>query len=53
MGKLHFRPHDRMMKEERGDPLSYKSFFIQTYSIFAQRRERGGGGGGGGGGAIV
>ena len=27
MGKLYFRSHDRMMREERGEPLTYKIFF--------------------------
>ena len=30
---LHFGPHDRMMREERGEPLTYKSFFIQTWPM--------------------
>ena len=33
MGKLHLGPHDRMMREERGEPLTYKSFFIQTWPM--------------------
>ena len=32
-GKFHLRPHGRMMRERRVEPLTYKSFVIQTWPM--------------------
>ena len=33
MGKLHFGFYDRMMREKKREPLTYKNFFIQKWPM--------------------